>query len=526
MGRFDDVNEEKVTETIVPPAQKDDRFRLISTLISTPDVLSEGDRKYRALEKLIRTDFLKLTATVGIPGESAIYAELLTLLADLHELVEFPYLANKNVLAVGGEFSAGKSRFLNAVFGVDNLLPTDPNPTTAIPTYLTYSEQERILSLNTFNRSQLLSREELNAISHGFNANQSDADSRISFYHILRLLQVQSPDMKWKNIAFLDTPGYSKPKESVEDEEAAKGTDAGNTDEEKAREHLSTADYLIWVVSAADGTFQQPGIVFLRDKVKWNKPLYLLVNKADQPTSSDLPAIFKQICNDVRNAGFNVAGASAYSSRERKVYLGDDPADWFKAIDGKLKLTKWRGRFKAITEKVIRYCDGVQTHCADYERMLKRLELEPDLEDALSAKVKELRKGISEECRKRKVAVEQFTAFSDKVEKGIDGLLRAIGVEEEKAADVGLVAVGSGTDLIKLKKGEKIIGTVEVISQFSGCFIVAPQIKQQIHIKYKDIEAVYTEPKATFAKGRNVELTVYEVKFGENSVVFTARPLI
>lgn len=90
MGRFDDVNEEKVTETIVPPAQKDDRFRLISTLISTPDVLSEGDRKYCALEKLIRTDFLKLTATVGIPGESAIYAELLTLLADLRELVEFP----------------------------------------------------------------------------------------------------------------------------------------------------------------------------------------------------------------------------------------------------------------------------------------------------------------------------------------------------------------------------------------------------------------------------------------------------
>ena len=65
-----------------------------------------------------------------------------------------------------------------------------------------------------------------------------------------------------------------------------------------------------------------------------------------------------------------------------------------------------------------------------------------------------------------------------------------------------------------------------MISQFSGCFIVAPQIKQQIHIKYKDIEAVYTEPKATFAKGRNVELTVYEVKFAENSVVFTARPLI
>ena len=236
MGMFSSVNDEIDLEQPKVQVEADSRFRLLSRLISTPETLSEGEREFRALEKRIQSDFLSITSNVGMPGESAMYAKLLTLLEDLHELVNFPYLANKNILAVGGEFSAGKSRFLNAVFGEENLLPTDPNPTTAIPTYLIYGEQENISALNSFSRLQTLSREELNAISHGFNANQTDAESRISFYHVLRLLQVKSPSMKrWPNIAFLDTPGYSKPKENIDDEDAAAGTDAGTTDEEKAR---------------------------------------------------------------------------------------------------------------------------------------------------------------------------------------------------------------------------------------------------------------------------------------------------
>ena len=115
--------------------ETDSRFQLLTKLISTPETLSEDEESFRKLEKLIRSDFLKLCSGIGIPGESALYNELLLMLSDLRKLIEFPYLANKNLLAVGGGFSAGKSRFLNSIVGEELLLPEGIQPTTAIPTW-------------------------------------------------------------------------------------------------------------------------------------------------------------------------------------------------------------------------------------------------------------------------------------------------------------------------------------------------------------------------------------------------------
>ena len=307
-GAFDyDPSQEEIKPTTVA----DDRFRLISTLISTPDALSAGAKEFKALETLIRSDFLKLAAGVGIPGESALYNELLVLLSDLRDLIEFPHLANKNVLAIGGGFSSGKSGFLNAILGETDLLPEGIRETTAIPTYLTHADEESILALNTFDRTQRLTRAELTAISHAFNAGQSE-ESKIQFYHILKLIQIQSPCMKWRNVALLDTPGYSKP--NIGDA-AAEGTNAGNTDEEKAREHLSLADHLIWSIAGKDGVLQGPDIAFLRDKVQWPRPFYLLINKCDELAKSDVKGIFDGSLAAAKAAGFEIAGASAFSAR-------------------------------------------------------------------------------------------------------------------------------------------------------------------------------------------------------------------
>ena len=61
----------------------------------------------------------------------------------------------------------------------------------------------------------------------------------------------------------------------------------GNTDAEKAREHLSLADHLIWVVSAPDGTMQQPDIDFLKNRVAFD----LEWNSKDQTFDRDLLAM-------------------------------------------------------------------------------------------------------------------------------------------------------------------------------------------------------------------------------------------
>ena len=507
--------------------EADSRFQLLTKLISTPETLSEDEESFRKLEKLIRSDFLKLCSGIGIPGECALYNELLLTLSDLRELIEFPYLANKNILAVGGGFSAGKSRFLNSIVGEDLLLPEGIQPTTAIPTYLISGKDEEISALNTFNRTQPLNRAMLGSIAHAFNEGKKAKSGTISFYHILKLIQVKVKKFKWDNIALLDTPGYSKPHTDTGDVNQ-KGSDAGNTDAEKAREHLSLADHLIWVVSAPDGTMQQPDIDFLKDQVKWERPLYILINKADQKNKDDIRAIFKQVKEDAEDAGFTLAGLSAYDSRNKKVVLGDDPKKWFDEINKKCKYTQWHGRFKAIFEKIIQFNAEEEARCRTLKVSLDPIYLKGD--DILSSeqisKLKETMKAISDESKAHAAAAKQFTLFSEKAERLLDDILKQIGVTDETASAVGIAGrwIAPNGSLPQLKKGEVIKGTVDSLSKFRGCFVSSPALKDQIRIRYSDIAARYTDPAKVFGEKKPVLLTVYDIDRAESAIVFTVTP--
>ena len=529
MGKlFAEMKAKQAVLAAAPKAEPatDSRFNLISTLISTPDVLSDAVKAYRALEKLIRTDFLRLVAGVGIPGESALYNELLMLLKDLQDLVEFPHLANKNVLAVGGGFSSGKSGFLNSILGENQLLPEDIDPTTAIPTYLTHADDERILALNTFNRSQVLTREELNSISHLFNKGQKQGAGRISFYHILKLLQIQAPSMRWKNIALLDTPGYSKP--HTDEDGAEVGSEAGNTDEEKAREHLSQADHLIWSVAAKDGVMQGSDISFLQDKVKWSRPLYIIMNKSDELAASDIEGNFKSVLVAAKKAGFDVAGASAYSARRKKVYCGDDPVSWFDAIDAKCKYTQWRGRFKAVIEKVIKYNSDEAKNMLAIEKALQPIVLKDlGIGGDQKADLEKAYRSISSERKSHASATEQFKFFGDKVEKQLNAVLDIIGVTDETAAAVGLEATASIKGVGDVPaKGQTLSGVVAVCSKFSGCFLDVQGLPEQVHIRKNDMVKAYADFAKVFAVGREVELTVYDADIAHGKISFVVKPTI
>ena len=497
-------------------------FQLLKKLISTPETLSKGEESFRQLEKLIRSDFLKLCSGIGIPGECALYNELLLTLSDLRELIEFPYLANKNILAVGGGFSAGKSCFLNSIIGENLLLPEGIQPTTAIPTYLISGAKEEIFALNTFNRIQPLDREMLGSIAHAFYESET-----ISFYHILRLIQVKVENFKWDNIALLDTPGYSKPHVDT-GEGDQKGSDAGNTDAEKAREHLSLADHLIWVIPAPDGTMQRTDIVFLKNQVKWERPLYILINKADQKGRDEIRAIFKQVKETAEDAGFTLAGLSAYDSRNKKVVLGDDPKKWFDDINGKCKYTQWHGRFKAIFEKIIRFNAEEGARCRALKESLSPVYLKGD--DIFPAeqisRLKETMNAISDESKAHAAAAEQFAHFSEKAERHLDDILKQIGVVDETASAIGIEGrwISPDGSLPSLKKGDVIEGTIDSLSKFRGCFVSSPALKDQIRIRYRDIEDRYTKPAQYFGEKKRVRLTVYDVDRGNSAIVFTVAP--
>ncbi len=67
---------------------------------------------------------------------------------ELQLVASYPSLFQKNMVAVGGGFSAGKSTFLNHLLGLKLKLPENINPTTAIPTYCLKGKKEVLMGFS------------------------------------------------------------------------------------------------------------------------------------------------------------------------------------------------------------------------------------------------------------------------------------------------------------------------------------------------------------------------------------------
>ncbi len=109
------------------------------------------------------------------------------------------------MVGAGGAFSAGKSSLINTLLGKKRLV-VEIDPTTSLPTYLLYGEQRQITALNLFRGRVILSQDEFASLTH---EEKIKYGSQIA--GLLRSAFVSDPDFAWKNIALLDTPGYSKP---------------------------------------------------------------------------------------------------------------------------------------------------------------------------------------------------------------------------------------------------------------------------------------------------------------------------
>ena len=67
------------------------------------------------------------------------------------DYILYDRLIGKNVVALGGGFSSGKSSFLNALNG-EPALPEAIEPTTAVPTYVVHGDDYCVQAINIFAR--------------------------------------------------------------------------------------------------------------------------------------------------------------------------------------------------------------------------------------------------------------------------------------------------------------------------------------------------------------------------------------
>lgn len=135
------------------------------------------------------------------------------------------------ILVVAGEYSSGKSSFINSLIGED-LLPADFEPITLAPSFLKYGEERKILiEFNDDNNFEEVSIEKFSSIKHSNDSLEEKYKKNIKLIHIFY------PYPKLSKIHIIDTPGFS--------------TSTKKGDNEKTMEIINQyADLLLWVFDA------------------------------------------------------------------------------------------------------------------------------------------------------------------------------------------------------------------------------------------------------------------------------------
>lgn len=221
------------------------------------------------------------------------------------EFVLFDKLIGKNIVALGGGFSSGKSSFLNSILG-EKILPADINPSTSVPAYIVNGKDNvSVYGINTFGSRVEMEIEDVKAISHGF-GKLDENDSEATLGHILDSIFISSPLQPFENIALLDTPGYSK---------AESAEYSAKTDEKIARAQLNSANYILWFVQADSGTITQEDISFL-ETLNRDIPKLIIVNKADKVTEEDLAVIVRKIKDTLDVKGMQYTDVLTYTRKK------------------------------------------------------------------------------------------------------------------------------------------------------------------------------------------------------------------
>ena len=317
MGIFDEAMEdenftedtEKINHYLADPKKG---MELIAKLLPNHKKKSSADKVAHRLDYMLDNEILTTLKDVG--GNTLELSRKLTKLSDrIMEYQKIRLLSGKSIIGIVGRFSAGKSGFINSLLKTsDNqiILPEDQNPTTSIPTYIVGGEKE-IIQAYSSNRTINLDVDAMQAMTHKFYEEYGIGFSR--FVGNIVIHTPNFPQKHKKSIAFLDTPGYSKPDVDVRE---------NMTDEYLAEQQLKAADFLIWLVTADDG-FKQKDLDFIQ-RVQINTPILAVVNKADRKPESDCRSIVETGRQTLKDKGINIFGIAAYSAWEGKEYLGNN----------------------------------------------------------------------------------------------------------------------------------------------------------------------------------------------------------
>lgn len=395
------------------------------------------------------------------------------------DFILYDRLIGKNVVALGGGFSSGKSSFLNALMG-KRVLPADIDPSTSVPTYIVSGEKHNVMGINVFDTKVQMQPRDIRKIAHGFGEVEDEDDEKVTdavtLGHVLENIFFSTPLHKYENIAFLDTPGYSKP-----DSEKY----SAKTDEQIARGQLNSSNYILWFVQADAGTITEEDIKFIKT-LREDIPKLIIVNKADKKNLSDLQDIIAKIKSSLDIKGVRYVDVFAFTSKSDQIE--DDDLQEFIEVDTeniKKQLEAWNNQiyesnfarnFKVI---FVRCKEFYEDEIEEESRQLTRLntsitkllaeDIDSEVLESLQMMVREAQKNVNE----LKAISKKLKELQDEFFTEIKFISDIVGIAMPEPSEIDLLQdkVKNPMQLIEEYKKEKGIQTdTSVVDMLQNIF--------------------------------------------------------
>ncbi|MAD02426.1 MAG: hypothetical protein CMK65_02200 [Pseudoalteromonas sp.] len=279
------------------------KYDLVSRILASQRTVSEEMNEFN---NIVNNDFVEFAnAESSLAEEAKALLMMQSIQRELHLVSSFPKIYNKNIVAVGGGFSAGKSEFISSFFSEKKIkLPIGIKPVTAIPTYVTSGNKHAIKGYTHKGGAIDVSPELYANLSHDFIKSFD-----FNLKDIMPLMAMETKIEVFNHLCFVDTPGYNPT-----------NTGTTETDHKVATEHLQKADVLLWLVGldASDGAIPASDLAFLEELSLENRKLFIVANKADLKSPDDLEDVLDCFEDTLDEYGIEATGISAFSSISKK----------------------------------------------------------------------------------------------------------------------------------------------------------------------------------------------------------------
>lgn len=390
-----------------------ERYDLIARILNAK-MKNEGLEEYQSV---LDNEFLEFASGVDSLKEKEI--ALLTLQEikkELQLVASYPSLFQKNMVAVGGGFSAGKSTFLNQLLGLKLKLPEHMNPTTAIPTYCLKGKKEVLMGFSQ--NGGMVELPHL-AFDHQFLESLG-----FNLKEIMPLMLLSAPSVPFKFLCFIDTPGFNS---------ANQGYTGG--DKEASKESLKHAKHILWFISCESGEIHEDDLEYLQELYEEGKQVFIVLSRADSRTKRQLEEVAIKIKETLKDNGIEFLGIGAYSAtrcQEYKEFSEKSPV--FDSLEEFLmKLNQRSEKQNEILSVLYDVCLAYEKAIEQDANQFKRYQSElrsvgldlmqkgfDDFNDATFNKIHSLNKEFSEQERSKRESLVRLNEVIDLFKESID----------------------------------------------------------------------------------------------------------